>query len=257
MKILNDFFKIKSEKGNMENQQAPLTCLIRSIKNSWIGHINIKIKVDMSLLSLSIEDLISKIDIRDCASYLIMGHTYLHKHKKETEVNFIHKGEKVKLIFTKKEQKDILCCKTKRKEELNKFSFKFVRREILKIFKEEHETELENKNQEFVKKHFYNKVLQGDEQAALAFESLDLPKNSLEHLKVFPLLKQRIKDFNKHHYVEALANKYIMKKPDTVMKEDLAIQDFIEEAMSRQHKNSIVMQGVLNSLEQFICFFRI
>jgi len=232
--------------------------LIRTVSKSTQGSgLTSKVPVDLELGTLSIEELISKFNVEDFCTYLILGHTYIYKKNKKVKIKIIHKKKLFEFDLTCREQRDILCCKTKRKDELIKLSFKFIRRQVFKNFKQNHKRRFEDTHKSKLKKMFYDKYLNSDNQAIKYFESFDLSRKGLETLKEFGELKKMMVNFQEEKYISALTQDYIFEKSDDVLKEDFSFQQFIKEVLSRQHKHSVVLQGIINSLEQFIEFFQV
>lgn len=255
MRLMNDFVEVKTGKSCSTNKYVE--SLVRSSRKNSQSSFTNKVKVDVSLLDSSVEQLINLFNIEDFNTYLVLGHTYIYKKNKRIRIKLYHRGELRELDLTCKEQRDILCCKTKRKDELIKFSFKFIRRQVFKKFKQNHKRRFEDTHKSKLKKIFYKKYLNGDEQAIKYFESFDLSRKGLETLKEFSELKKMMLMFQEDKYIAALTQDYIFEKTDEVLKEDISFQQFIKEVLSRQHKHSVVMQGIINSLEQFIEFFQV
>lgn len=254
MRIMNDFLEIKSSRAAGPKYMDHL--ISNSKKPSPMVFSN-KVRVDASLENLSIRQLIDLFDISDFATYLVLGHTYIYKKHKKVRVKVVHRGRVCQFDMTCREQRDILCCKTKRKDELIKFSFKFIRRQVFKNFKQTHKRRFEDTHKSKLKQMFYDKFLCGDAQAIKYFESFDLSRKGLETLKEFSELKNMMVLFQEREYIGALTQDYIFEKSDEILKEDFTFQQFIKEVLSRQHKHSVVMQGIVNSLEQFIEFFQV
>ena len=255
MRIMNDFLNFKTN-PNSNKKLNYMKDLIENIPKNNVSYCS-KIHVNKSLMNLSIEDLINSFDIEDFTTYLVLGHTYIYKKHKKAKIKIDHKGTIFEFDLTCREQRDILCCKTKRKDELIKFSFKFIRRQVFKIFKMNHKRRFENTHKSKLKKVFYKKYLNGDIQAIKYFESFDLSRKGLETLKEFSELKKMMLLFQEKKYIATLVQEYIFEKSDEVLKEDITFQQFIKEILSRQHKHSVIMQGIINSLEQFIEFFQV
>ena len=254
MRVMNDFLLAKS--GPAESPRY-MDALIRNSRRASPQVLSGRVKVDVSLARRPLSELIGLFDIADFATYLVLGHTYIYKKHKKVRVRVAHRGRLHEFDLTCREQRDILCCKTKRKDELIKFSFKFIRRQVFKNFKQAHKRRFEDTHKSKLKQMFYDRYLCGDAQAIKYFESFDLSRKGLETLKEFSELKKMMVLFQEQEYIGALTQDYIFEKSDDILKEDFTFQQFIKEVLSRQHKHSVVMQGIVNSLEQFIEFFQV
>jgi hypothetical protein len=256
MKLVNDFLEMKMKNQDI-NSDLCLASLIINANENLTEAMNSKLTINQQYLSLSIEELISLFDIRDFATYLTLAHTYIPKKQKQIKLIISHKSKKFKFDFSIKEQINLLCCKTKRKDELIKFSFKFIRRQVLKQFQEENKYKLNKADKNKMKHIFYSKFLNENEEAIQYFESFDLSRKGLKVLSQYVQLKKMMIQFCNNFYIESMLNEYIYRKSDQIFHEDLNFVGFLSEVLSRQHKHSVIVQGVINSLEQFIDFFKI
>ena len=257
MKMVRDFIYIKSEKGELAHDQHQMANLIRLSNHSSQDSFRNKIIIDETLCSLSIDALLSRFDITDFYTYLILGHTYIKKKERQVRVKLKHNDTLYSFIMTSREQRDLLCFKIKRKDELIKFSFKYIRRQIFKEFREKHKRRFEEPDRNKLKQIFFNQYFKGDKEAITYFESFDLSRKGLEILRGYSDLKEMMCSFQEGKYIKSLVHEYIFDKSDDILKEHLGFQGFVKEVLSRQHKHSVVVQGVLNSLDQFIQFFQV
>lgn len=256
MRVMNEYLEEKTQ-STPSAEHKTIRTLINNCKRSGGSHFQNRVKVDPSLPTKPLHDLVQLFDVEDFSTYLILAHTYIYKKNKKVAIKIRHKRRTFEFDLTCKEQKDLLCCKTKRKDELIKFSFKFIRRQVFKNFKQNHKRRFEDTQKSKLKDLFYRKFLNGDSRAISYFESFDLSRKGLETLKEFTELKKMMVAFHKDKYISALTQDYIFEKTDDVLKEDISFGQFIHEILSRQHKHSVVIQGIVNSLEQFIEFFQV
>jgi hypothetical protein len=257
MKLVNDFLEYKSNLSENQGNKSTISNLVNFANENLIDKMESKIKINLNLIALNIDELIKKFDIRDFCSYLILAHTNIPKKKKQMKFIINHRNKKLKFEFTIKEQINLLSCKVKRKDELIKFSFKFIRRQILKQFQEENKYKLDKSDKQKLKQIFYSKFLNNNSEAIKYFESFDLSRKGLKILSKYSDLKNMMIKFCHSFYIEAMINEYIYRKSDQIFHEDLNFSSFLTEVLSRQHRHSIVVQGVINSLEQFIEFFKV
>lgn len=257
MKLVNHFLELKKSPKKNEFKKSEISSLIMDANENLISKMKSKIKIDSDWLQMNLESLIAMFDIRDFMSFLVLAHTNIPKKKKKLKFIINHKNEKIKFEYSIREQVNLLCCKIKRKDELIKFSFKFIRRQILKQFQEENKYKLDKSDKLKIKQIFYSKFLNNNNEAIQYFESFDLSRKGLNVLSKYSFLKEMMVKFCFNHYIEAMINDYIYRKSDQIFEEDLNFSVFLTEVLSRQHRHSIVVQGVINSLEQFIEFFKV
>ena len=257
MNLVNQFLELKIRGQDLESEANLLGRLVLSANDNDTRSMASQLRVDPALLPLSLEQLVSLFDIRDFAAYLALAHTYIPKKKKHVKVTLQHVQRRYKFEFSIREQVNLLCCKIKRKDELVKFSFKFIRRQMLRQFQEENKYKLDKSDRVRLKNIFYAKFLNNNKSAIRYFESFDLSRKGLKVLSQFTQIKRMMVQFCRSYYIEAMLNEYIYRKSDKILREDLNFKEFLTEVLSRQHKHSVVVQGVMNSLEQFIDFFNI
>lgn len=252
LKLMNDFIEIKKTKIQNEEQSSNLLNLIDQCQtNLNLSFVN-KIEIDPELLELPIDSLLKKVDISDINTFIFITHRFINKKDRDQHVKMFHRGELVEFLINTREQQELLCCKTKRKDEYIKFSFKFIRRELLKKFRLNLGVEADKMQ---VKHMFNRKYLKNDKKAILYFESFDVSKKGLKVLNPFAKLKTMMQGVQKNGYIEALIKEYIWEKKSFVLEDSFCFVRFMDEILSRQHKHSMVVQGVLNSLNQFDEFF--
>jgi hypothetical protein len=172
-------------------------------------------------------------------------------------IRVIYQSKEIRFEMTSKEQIRILCCKKKRKDELIKFSFKFIRRHIYLDFRKKYFENDPNVSKKKVKEKFHDIYLNNDKKSIKYFESFDVSRKGLLTLKNFHELKKKIRDFQRSKYLQLLIKEYIFEQSDEILTDDLTFQEFIDDSLSRQHKHIMVIQGVINSLELFIDYFTI
>lgn len=210
------------------------------------------LSIDKDLLDKDIYDMIDQVDIECLQIYIFLSNVFICKKEKKKNISFIYKNFQYEFIYKIDEQERILSCKTKRKDELVKFSFKFIRRQILKDYT------IQNKkkhNLNELKYKFYLKYMKSNRKAINYFESFDVSKKGLLILEPYTELIKLIKNFKSKKYIERVIDEYIMLKTDPSITKSISFRNFVEESLSRQHKQSIVIQNIINSLEIFENFF--
>lgn len=255
LRLMHQFICFKLERRGPEFQNMSRlvsACRSNSADQDW--H---ECPVDRAWLELPLWRLLDEFDINRVAVYVVLAHRLIHKHERHPSLRLVYDGEEVQFQMTSKEQLRILCCKKKRKDELIKFSFKFIRRHILAEFRKTHFAGDPNANKKRVKQKFYKMYLENDEDAIRYFESFDVSRKGLLKLKDHIALKLLIQDFQHKHYLKSLIQEYILDQNDEILTEDLTFQEFVENSLSRQHRHTMVIQGVVNSLELFLDFFTI
>ena len=256
MEVMNEYIALKASNRKITFRLSPVAYMIelsRQFNGEAMKH---KVGVKPELLRLSIYELIERFDIRDLATYLVLNHVYIYKNNQAIEVNLEHKGKRVRFMMTKKEQRDVLCCKTKRRDELVKMSFKFMRRRILKEFENTQKGLSKKARKTAWKKRFFAEFLEGDATGIKYFEFFDLSKKRLQVLKKFPKLVAKLKRFQEDRFIAEMVAEYIVPNPHGIADEGLGLDRFLSVLTSRQHKHSMVIQHILNALREFCIFFK-
>jgi hypothetical protein len=207
-----------------------------------------KLPIDKRLINKSLQELTDLVDIECLQIYIFLSNIFISKKEKAKKISFIYKNHQYEFLFKMQEQEKLLCCKVKRKDELIKFTFKFIRRQIMKDFTNKHKKKLSYSQ---LKLKFYSAFLNSDKKAIKYFESFDVSKKGLLILEPFTELSQLINDFKSNQYMHRVMEEYIMVKVDPSIKNSIPFRSFVEESLSRQHKQSLVVQNILNSLEIF------
>lgn len=255
--IMNQYLDFKIL-GSEEKYQNPL---IEHILENFNKSTPIVFKhiwpVDSKLIDLPLETLIKKISIKDIQKFITITHTFIQRKYKTLKMTIEHRGKRSSFTLTTREQKLLLCCKIKRKDELIKFSFKFIRRMLFKKYRKEIILKEPYLQKMEIKDRFNERYLQSRPECIKYFESFDLSRKGLQLLSDFDELKFNMRKFAKESYIEDLINEYILQKYDEILRKNLPFSTFFSEILSRQLRHSLVSQGVINSLEQFIDFFKI
>ena len=250
LRLMNDFVSLKQAP-----ERAADSTLARLVEKCRVNQVNVfknQVPVRERLLGLSLQQLVDEVDIRDVGLYVLIVHRFMAKKDKHATVRAWHRGRVVEFSLNSNEQHDLLCCKTKRRDEIVKFSFKFIRRQLISGFRPQVPGPVDRLG---LKSEFNRRYLQSDPAAVAYFESFDISRKGLHVLRRFGELRQMMEAFCKTGYIEALVRKYICRQRSGVLDDSTGFEEFADEMMSRQHKNSTTLQGALNSLEQFREFF--
>lgn len=262
LKLMNEYISLKISKKKITFKLSPVAYMIELSKQFNADAMRNKIKVDAGLESQSLSSLLDQINVEDLRSYLVLNHVYIYKNNQNVEVTLNHKGRDLSFVMTKKEQRDVLCCRTKRKDELVKMSFKFIKRKILREFQTQVKSLSKknakegNRSRVSWKKQFYSKFFNNDQTGIKFFEFFDLSKKRLETLKRFEALVGKLKDFQDQLFIREMIREYIVEQSKNITDSGLTLDKFVSGLLSRQQKHSMVVQHVLNALNEFNAFFQ-
>ena len=242
-------------KNTTQRIESSLETLLNALKTNTKDLTGVRFKLKEGIMNKTLEELIDSIDILDIQTFLILNHTFINKKDIYKEVKILHKKKLYKFMLSTKLQTEFFCCKTKRKDELVKFSYKFIRKQIYKDFCRQNQDLVGMKKNEI--KAVFNKKYFGNDLTAINFyKSFDLSREGLRVVKQFNPIKKLIIKFVKTNFISTLIEDYILYKPDDILKDEVSLELFVSELLSRQHKHSMTIQLVLSSLFQFIIFFK-
>lgn len=215
---------------------------------------SLKYRVDPKLLEMPLARLVSLADVCFFQKYLLLTHVYLTKKFSTKHVTLKLKGELYSFDFSLKEQEQIFCSKSKRRDELIKFSYKFIRKQIFRDFKKGLESGLSN---EAAKRRFYSEILENNKEAIDYFNSVDVSKKHLKKFRNCPRIVKLIHEFKDEAYIEQQIETNIFKKAETIFRDDLTFEDFLKCLFCGQHKHSVILQDIINSHNIFHLFFQL
>ena len=251
--IMDKFIDYKL--SDYKDDKTLMNQIIRSCNSNTMEYNQFRLKIRRDFLGMSIEDLISKFNMTQINTYIVIAHRIIHKKEKRPKITLQYKSKEIFFWITSKEKMKVLCCKRKRKDELIKFSFKFIRRQILANFKKKHFSQDNWSNKKNIKEKFYQIYFNNNAQAISHFESFDIPQKEIMVLREYKAFKELVLDFQKQNYIPELIRQYIFENKDDILKDNLTFPVFFQNLLLRQHKHIIVLQGIINSLEMFLkCF---
>lgn len=212
-----------------------------------------KLKIDKALLNLDINQLINQIKLEDVQLYLWINkiHIEKHKHKEIKFKDFIGKIHTFKLFY--EEKKKFICCKSKRKDEILKFSFKLLRKKML--FRFEKKIELKCKNQMNLKQKFKQTVLNNDDNLYKTFFSYDVSRKDLIFLQSNPSIKKILIEELNTFFLKDIIDNIISFDQSIYYDSNIEIYSFFLNLFSNQQKKSLVLQDGVNALEVFRSYF--
>lgn len=110
---------------------------INSLKNnhsSMIFPLNKQFKICESLLSKSLQNLTNLVNVMDVSTYVLLTNVYMSGKENFRKI-YLYTGETFTVNI--KINEEVLFYKSKRKDELVKFSFKFIRKQLINRHRKE------------------------------------------------------------------------------------------------------------------------
>ena len=233
------------------------TALIRQILNTNStneNQPNSKFRINESLLGLSLTDLIAKIRVKDISTYVMLTSIYMSGKESSREIYLstdLHFPTNIKANET------ILFYKSKRKDELVKFAFKFTRKQLLSIYKSQLINKYPKIKASEVRERFNSEILNNHKLAIDYFYSMEVNKKNLRYLHENPKAVQLFRDYQRNHFLEDQINSNIFRKKENIFRGDVTLPQFLRKIFIVQSKNNVTLQNILNSLYIFDAFFNL
>lgn len=247
-KTHTQFFKIFSI--SPETRQEYRSALAKRSSNQPMP----KLKICPSLMSLKLEQLVKMIDIDDLQFYQWMNRVYLDKKRNSRWLTYNDMfGKQARFDLTFEEKQAVICSRTKRKDEILKFSFKFLRKRLL--LKYRRDNKMMGQNQLKLKSVFNKQVLKEDQAIIKHFYSYDVSKKNLQALKKDQNISgYLIRHFYEHFICDSIEN-ILSFKQEEILKREMPPEKFLETMFSSQQKKSLVLQDVFNIFQIFHEYF--
>jgi sulfur carrier protein ThiS len=108
------------------------------VRNIIPGENKKQLKIDPSLKNQTISQLLSQIDLRDLQIYISINKSVVKKNKYQ-DISFRRRdnNELENIIISYDEHHQLFCPKFKRKDELTKFLFKYIKKQIFSDYKKQ------------------------------------------------------------------------------------------------------------------------
>lgn len=210
--------------------------------------------ISTNLLSRNIRELVEMVEIEELQFYHWMNRNYIDKKTVEKEYTYKDQfGRTSELQLSFRDKCQVICSKIKRKDEILKFTFKFLRKKIL--FKYEKDNKKQTRNQLDLKNIFNEEMLNNDKDLIDRFYSYDVSKKDLmilkENKKVYKML---IDHFLKRYIIDAIEN-ILFFNQEKMFKEEINVTSLIKIFYCNQQKKALVLQDVINTFELFANYF--
>lgn len=206
------------------------------------------------LLRRNLPQLVELVEIEDLQFYHWINRNYIDKKTIDRRFDFTDTaGKRTRIVLSFRDKCQIICSKIKRKDEILKFTFKFLRKKIL--FKYERENKKQVKNQLDLKSIFNQDVLDNDQNIIEKFYSYDVSKKDLMALKgnkkIYSMLEGH---FIENYIIDAIQN-ILLFKQEEFFSEELDMDSLVKLFYCNQQKKALVLQDIVNTFEIFSSYF--
>ena len=256
---LNKLFT-NQKSGSEHFKQSSIS---KNTRNNYIAQLKTKKVWKMNKLELckdlklkSLSELISMISAGDLQFYLWISRILIDKSNKKDSFTYCSNSKNVITFkINSKERRELICSKSKRKEEVLKFSFKFLKKGILEDFKMAHGELLKSRSS--TKKLFNTKMLNDDPRLVKQFCNYKVSKMSLGQLKKIPVLKKLFEQQFQESFVLKGIQEVSSRRHEEMMNDTLSVDEFLNAIYMSQQKNALSLQDILSMFQIFgNCFLK-
>ena len=171
--------------------------------------------------------------------------------KKDNLKLFRFKDAEIQMDFRIKNS--FSAAKTKRYDEILKFSFKFVRRGILNQFQKKYN--LENLNGKEIKNQFIEIILENKNELIDNFFAYEVSTKNLKKINSVLRLRQIIKTYIKNDFTNDFLEEIAQNDYQKLFSNSFFIFNFFEMMFSVQQKKKIMLEDLFCSYKQLKKYF--
>lgn len=204
----------------------------------------VQLPICPSLLSIELEELINLFRFNDLQFYFKVNRIFI---KKKFDPKVFNLKNKIKIEYSHQIKDRITCSKLKRRDEILKFSYKFIRRNLILNFARLNQMSGLSFSQK--KKSFEKAVLGNDKTLKSNFFCYEVSKKNLEYLRDHPLIGPKIQCYYRNSYLKDLVKETIDNDYDFVFNKKNTIHDFLEILYCVQLKKNINILDIFTSYE--------
>lgn len=247
------YFDFHMKKETLHNNFKKVEKIYKNRFNQENLEDSIKFTIEKSLKNYLLTDLVEMFSMTNILDYILLTNIYMCGKESTRKVS-LYSGKSMSINI--KTNEELLFYKSKRKDELVKFSFKFIRKQIINSYKVDISNPKQKIKAQIVKQEFNRNVLLNNRKVINYFYSMEVNKKNLKFLEETPQIIEMINEYRKCLYVKDQINLNIFQKSEKIFKEDITLLDFMKKIFILQNKNNVTLQSILNSLYVFDGFFQ-
>jgi hypothetical protein len=257
LRAMRSFLYLKTKMPSLSLETFGIQNLLNFCKSNPYDKIKSRLPIDSNLLSLTIDDLISLIDIRDIRTYIMLVRIDITP-KETTDVKINYKGQILTFELSDKERREVLCGKTKQRDDLIKLAFDLIRKELLNEFKKNVMHKTNNFKISLVRRGFINEYFQNDPDAKDFMTTTQLPQPKPRLFSCFPYFTGLVRNFQKTKFFDRIINQIIFQgREQKKWKEEISFEEFYLKVFFRHFYGGYVLIDLINSLKYFCTYFNL
>lgn len=215
-----------------------------------------KFRSNKGLMDLSLEDLVSLLDLRDVKLFSFLNGVFLSNQSPSKRINLELNGQRFRFKFEISHKNLILMTKSKRKDEYIKLGFKFIKKKMISNYKDR-ELSVNSHLLPYkeIKASFFKNVLRNKKSLIRIFDKAEPTKKDFKLMNSTHFVKEKIEEM----ILESLQRDLILEKvvgpSDKMMRDDVSAFEFLKIFFGSQQRKSLSLQDTITCFDfMLVCF---
>lgn len=153
----------------------------------------------------------------------------------------------INIEYNHRKREKIICSKFKRRDEILKFSYKFIRRKLITNYAKSEG--FENNPFSVKKLLFEHDFIKNDKSLKKNFFCYEVSKKNLEFLKKNKIISQKLKNYYKNDFLKDMLEELNSHNYDFIFDRENTLSEFLEILYSVQMKKNINVFDIFTSFE--------
>ena len=209
-----------------------------------------KIPLNSSLMGLSISQLLSEIDLRDLQIYISINKTVVKKHKYH-DISFRRRDnhEIENIIISYDEHFRLFCPKYKRKDELTKFLFKYIKKQMFNEYRVQAVRGGEKIPYKMIVSNYDTEFLPDTTSRKIYYSENINKKNLVIFMNANPGMAKMICEYVTQKMVKDLVTKLYNEEESPVFGNTLSLKEFANVFVHASKKHILLFKDCVIALE--------
>jgi sulfur carrier protein ThiS len=209
-----------------------------------------KIPLNQSLMKLSISELLAEVDLRDLQIYISINKTVVKKHKYH-DISFRRRDnqEIENIIISYDEHFRLFCPKYKRKDELTKFLFKYIKKQMFNEYREKAVKNGKKIPYKMIVSNYDSEFLPDTTSRKIFYSENINKKNLLIFIKSNPEMKGIISEYVTRKLINDLVSKLYNEDESPIFGNTLSLKEFAKVFVHASKKHILLFKDCVIALE--------
>lgn len=215
-----------------------------------------KFRSNKGLMNLSLESLVSLLDLRDVKLFSFLNGVFLSNQCPSKKINLELNGQRFRFKFEVSHKNLILMTKNKRKDEYIKLGFKFIKKKMISNYKDrEISVDSHLPTYKEIKSSFFENVLQSNKTLIRIFEKAEPTKKDFKLINSTRFLKEKIENLILGTLQRDLILEKVVGPSDKMMRDDVSAFEFLKIFFGSQQRKSLSLQDAVTCFDfMLVCF---